>query len=201
MNDESRITDEQLRQATSRSLPVDARLDSETALLRDGFLAFGGALQAAGGDFDETKLVEKLRAGGCGPSSELRLANLVLPKPAAVSSRWPALLIGAALAASVLIALGRLIVVSPGPEKPDEVVVAPAAPVQVDRAPDEQFVPHASPSSQVATAWVDPLDDEIAFAQAEMQWLTSRGYGLDGSLSQVGWQLEALSQELGGGSL
>jgi hypothetical protein len=53
----------------------------------------------------------------------------------------------------------------------------------------------------MAPTWVDPLDEEIALAQAEMQWLASRGHGLDGSLSQVGWQLEALSQELGGGSL
>jgi len=47
MNDQSQLTDEQLRLATSRHLPVGAPLDTETAAARAQFLTLGAALESA----------------------------------------------------------------------------------------------------------------------------------------------------------
>lgn len=192
MNDELNMNEEQLRLATSRVLPADAKLEAETAALRDGFLTIGGALETAAGDFDEAAFSERIRSS-CRDHNPSRVKG-------AATTRAPYRFIGAiagfVLAASVLIAIGRLVVVSPRTDKPGQVVVAPAAPAEPQSSPDG-----LAPREAVARAWIDPLDEEIASAQAEMRWLTSRGYGLDGSLSQIGWQLESLSQELGGGSL
>jgi hypothetical protein len=197
MNDELNNNEEQLRLATSRVLPAEAKLDVETASLREGFLAIGSAVEAAAGDFDETAFVERLRSNRRN-HPETRVKEVAKTK---APYRFIDVMVGVVLAASVLIAVGRLVVVSPQADKPGQVVVAPLAPAELDSSPDDSALPEAAPSAAVAKAWIDPLDEEIALAQAEMQWLTSRGYGLDGSLSQVGWQLEALSQELGGGSL
>ena len=49
--------------------------------------------------------------------------------------------------------------------------------------------------------WFDPLDEEIALAQAEFQRLNTDSRGVDGSLSNMSQRLESLSQELFQGSL
>jgi hypothetical protein len=195
MNDQFNTNDAQLRLATSRALPPTAKLDADTASLREGFLALGAGLESAGSDFDEAALIERVRSQ-CADFNKPQVKEIAAAK---TPNRFMEVVLGVVLAASVLLVVGRLVVVSPQADRPGEVVVAPGAPVQSE--PEDFIEPNAEPSASVAKAWIDPLDEEIATAQAEMRWLNSRGNGLDGSLSQVGWQLEALSAELGGESL
>lgn len=192
MHDDVPITDEQMRLATARSLPAGAALDSETALLRENFLALGGAIAGAASDFDEAGFAEKLQQT-CQPT-----ALVVASAKATTAARWTVLMAGGVLALSALMALVWLartkepvagLVAAPD-KSADSMSVAAAPQVESSRT-----------ASEPTAAWVDPLDDEIASAQAQMRWLTNASTGLDGSLSQIGQQLEALSQELVGESL
>jgi len=206
MNDElnTPMTEEQLRLATSRSLPGGAKLDAETASLRDGFLSLGSALEAAGGDFDEAALIAKLTAARTPGTDATALVAHGELQPVEPASRVPSavqltvLLVSAALAASAVFAFLRMTANQPAAV---EIAKAPGKAVDRSLAPVVEKVNEAGPSYEVVGAWSDPLDDEIAVAQAEMNWLGSRRYGVDGSLSQVGQQLEALSLELVGESL
>lgn len=189
MSEDAKITEEQLQQATSRALPA-APLDAQTAALREGFLQFGRAVEAANADFDEAALVAKLTQ-----SLTTENSPTVVAPHKEQNSWWPALLT-AALAASALVAIVRIVAVSPGP---DTVVVAPAAPEPNAAQPT---VPETNLDElPLLAAWSDPLDDEIASAQDEVEKLTGQATGLDGSLESFGSRLEALSAELESGSL
>jgi len=191
MNDEPKLTAEQLAQATSRALPPDAALDAETAALREGFLRFGGAVEAAGGSFDEAALIARLTSTA--PAGEIRPAG----STKAATNLWP-LLLSAALAASALVAIVRTVSLWPAASDGIAVVTpSPAAPEQlspVDLGPGAV----AGPSQ---LAWSDPLDEEIASAQAAVERLGGPTADLDGSLQSFGSRLEALAAELESGSL
>ena len=181
MNEELELSAEQLRVATSRTLAGDAELDPETAAMRESFLSLGVALKAAASTgFDEDALISKLRS-----SVELKSS----PLPAAIRGdgqpHWWWVLLAGALAAAALIAIGRVGV----PEREPAVAV------------------HQSPAGDgmaeiaAGSAWRDPLDEQIASAQLEVQQLANGNRGLDGSLSDMNDRLNAMSQELLGGSL
>ena len=61
MNDDLRITDEELRRATARRLVESERVDGETAALRDGFLALGAGLEELTSRGDEEALAAELK--------------------------------------------------------------------------------------------------------------------------------------------
>jgi hypothetical protein len=50
-------------------------------------------------------------------------------------------------------------------------------------------------------AWDDPLDEEIAAAESSLADLSGGLTGIDGALSDMNHTLEALSDDLSGGSL
>jgi hypothetical protein len=178
MNDESRLTAEQLAQATSRALPADAALDSQTALLRDGFLQLGQSIEAANSDFDEAAFLSKLTA-----------ANETTLRPK--TRNWWPLVLTAALAASALVAIVRITL---APADRNNIAIAPEQPSMYEDPP-------GAADSSAQLAWSDPLDEEIASAQDAVGQLSGRQADLDGSLLNFGSRLEALAAELESGSL
>src|SRR5215467_14429893 len=96
MNDEPKLTDDQLRLATSRSLPADSALDADTSAARDSFLALGSAVESAGRNFDEAALVNRLTK-----------TCISAPEQPARDWLWPAIITGA-LAAGMLFAIARI---------------------------------------------------------------------------------------------
>src|SRR5262245_16876550 len=96
MNDDHNLNDEQLRRATSRSLPTDSVLGVDTSAARDSFLAFGRSLEAAARNLDEAALIEKL-------------TSTCVASPAEQPTRdwWP-LIVAGALAAGMLLAVARI---------------------------------------------------------------------------------------------
>jgi len=194
MHDKPELSEQQLRLATSRSLPSGAALDAEAAAERDGFLALGGALDAAAGQFDEGALIARLQRT-CLTKDD---ATIALPPPGRASSTWQAVF-SVALAAAALLAIVRiaapLAVTSPA----RKMLVAKQESSRSPKMPRAAGIAEATSLSR--GLWFDPLDDEIALAQAEFQRLAGGERGVDGSLSQMNDRLEALSQELFGGSL
>lgn len=180
MNDELELTEDQLRRATSRAPIADAALDAETAAMRDSFLSLGSAIEAAAADFDEGALIAKLH------SSMAVESTSVVPRATRSDSRpkWWLVLLAGALAASVLIAIGRIGVVEP---EPMVVLTVPSG--------------NGAAEFAAASTWHDPLDEQIASAQTEVQQLAVGSHGLDGSLSEMNDKLEAMSRELLGESL
>jgi hypothetical protein len=187
MNDDLELTDEQLRLATTRSLPAGAALDAETAASRDDFLAVGSALESAAGQFEEAALVGRLQKS----CLELQRASGSRSKPRLAGHDWWAIACGAALAASALFAIARIAFES----RQRDAIVATAIPGGL--GPTRGGVPHMMPAS----AWNDPLDDEIALAAATIDQFASRNRGFDDSLFEMNERLEAMSQELLGESL
>ena len=180
MNDELELTEDQLRRATSRAPIADAALDAETAAMRDSFLSLGSAIESAAADFDEDALIANLRGSMAAEStSALQPAARNDSRP-----KWWLVVLAGALAASALIAIGRIGVVEREP------VVAVNVPPTNGAA---EFA--------VASTWHDPLDEQIASAQTEVQQLAVGNRGLDGSLSEMNDKLEAMSRELLGESL
>jgi len=180
MNDELEFTEDQLRQATSRALAADTALDADAATMRESFLSLGSAIEAAAADFDEDALIAKLRGS-------MAVESTSALQPAARNDsrpKWWLVLLAGALAASVLIAIGRIGVVE---NEPMVALNGPPASGGVEVA--------------VASTWHDPLDEQIASAQVEMQQLAAGSRGLDGSLSEMNDKLEAMSRELLGESL
>jgi len=193
MHDESEQNEKQLRLATSRSQSVGASLDAETAAERDGFLALGGALDAAAGQFDEAALIARLQQSCLSKEA----AAVVLPSRRTAST-WQ-MAFGVALAAAALVAIVRITTPLSVMLPANKIAVAkhetPQSP-GANRTPDaaEMISPSRGP-------WLDPLDDEIALARAEFHRLSEGERGVDGSLSRMNERLEALSQELFQGSL
>src|SRR5436190_445420 len=101
MNEHLKLTDDELRLATSRSLPAGAELSAEAAALRDDFLAVGSALESAGHPFDEAALIARL-SPTCGRSTT---GTALRSKRRRISRDGWAIALGGALAASGLVAL------------------------------------------------------------------------------------------------
>ena len=180
MNDDNSLTDDQLRLATSRCLPPDPELDSDTASARDAFMSLGSAAESAAGKFDEAQLLARL-------SKSCLVAPTVSPKPAELRRDWLSLVLAGALAAAALVAIVRITTDSSASKLPSVAAVSPTetAPVAKESRP-----------APWSLAWNDSLDDEIALASATLQQYTSRDRGFDGSLLDMNDRLEALSQEL-----
>jgi hypothetical protein len=180
MNDELKITHEQLRLATSRTLPSNASLDSETTAVRDGFLSLGAAVESAAGNFDEAALLARLQKS-C-------VATVVPPQRQEWPREWMTLILTGALAAAGLIVMARIATES----QPTGPQVAQAE----NSAPMRTVSPPETMSNRSMFAWNDPLDDEIALASATIEQFTGRSRGFDDSLLDMNDQLRALSQEL-----
>src|SRR3954452_7553087 len=101
MKDEIELTDDQIRLATSRTLPSDAPLDSETASARDGFLSLGAAVELAGseaaaGKFDDASLLARLQKSCLDVPA-------AAPRRREVPQDWVSLILAGALAAAGLV--------------------------------------------------------------------------------------------------
>jgi len=189
MNDELKLTDEQLQLATSRSLPPCAVLNAETAAARESFVALGTAVEAFASELDEAALVARLSKSCMEPADRGRIA---LNRVSNQRDWWP-IILSSALALAALIAIARIATVSP------DGVTDIAANQIAD--PPAQPQPHLANAGRVFAGWSDPLDDEIALAAATIGQLGGRSRGLDGSLNDMNERLDALSQELLGESL
>lgn len=187
MNDDHELTEEQLRLATSRALVEGAKLDAETAALREGFIALGSALESATGRFDEMGLIERLTAS----SHDVEDACELRSKSELVSRNWWTMVLSGALAAAALVAVIRIAIES----RENVATVGPSQPAL--SAPEQEDATLTS----LAEAWNDPLDDEIALAAETIGQLASRHRDFDDSLSEINQRLEALSMELGSESL
>jgi hypothetical protein len=188
MNDDLKLTDDQLRLATSRSLPPDAALDAQTAAARDSFIALGASLESAAGQLDEAALVAQLTTSSL--ASQGTEVAVVSRKPA--QRDWWAILLSSALAAAALVAMARIASES---RQRDQLIAG--ASVADETLPAQNDVPIIA----LTAGWTDPLDDEIALAAATIDQLVSRRADFDGSLREMNQQLEALSHELLGESL
>ncbi len=180
MNDDLKITDDQLRLATSRSLPADTAIDPDTAAARDTFLALGSAVESAARHFDETALLSQLTI-----SREQICSQSVISRYA-----WP-LIVSGALAAGMLLAIVRIAMEHRQASEP----------VAVVRPPDTgapMTIPVIAPAS---VAWNDPLDDEITLAAATIDQFSHTNRTFDNSLLDMNDQLQALSRELQGETL
>jgi hypothetical protein len=180
-----------LEQATAPRSEPEGRLDSETASLREGWLALGQLLE------------------GAEPSAELPMP---LPTLRPARKRGWHLAIIAAVAASLLIGMVtawrfRATNQPAGPSlTPENVAVSDgSANSDVPAAPENRMA--AAPTNKTAAPvpsevkWDDKLDDEIVqVAQAvvgvEQQW----AYGADAA-SFVHYGLEQVEEEMQGGSL
>ncbi len=180
MSDETKLTDDQLRLATSRSLPPDAALDAETSAARDSFMALGSAIESAARHFDQAALLCELTTSPeptCSRFSNTQYA-------------WP-LIASGALAAGMLLAVARLTMEHRQTNEPTSMVQSP-----VSGAPRG-----AAGVTAAAVAWNDPLDDEITLAAATIDRFSHATRGFDGSLLDMNDQLQALSRELQGETL
>jgi hypothetical protein len=181
----------ELQQATSRTLPAGAALSADGAAERDGFLALGAALESAAGQLDEAALIAQLKKSALVFES----GAVTIRAPRRSESSWQAAL-SIALAAAALVALARIAIQSPDVLRPKNALTA-----QHETAPGGEPNVAAEHMPASRSAWLDPLDDEIALARAEFQLLSDGQRGVDGSLLRMNEQLEALSHELFQGSL
>jgi hypothetical protein len=187
MQNKPDFNEQQLRLATS----LAAARTLARGRHRDGFLALGGALDAAAGQFDEAALIARLQLA-CLTKDDV---TAVLPSHRIAStwqmssaSRSPRLhvAISASSRSGCDITCGKTLVVKQEPSRSPAMAPGPVI---------------AEATSPARGLWFDPLDDEIALAQAEFQRLAGGQRGVDGSLSQMNDRLEALSDELFRGSL
>jgi len=180
MNDEPKLTDEQLRLATSRNLPPDSALDDDTSSARDSFLALGSAVESSARNFDEAALVNRLTS-----------TCIAAPAQPAHDWLWPLIVTGA-LAAGMLLAVARI--ATERKHKDEHVPVA--------NLPTRQTPAETLPLVSITTvAWNDPLDDEIALAAATIHEFSGTNRTFDGTLLDMNDQLQALSRELLGETL
>lgn len=199
MNEELELSRDQLEAATTRASASTA-LDAEAAALGESFRAFGQTAERTAGEFDEAALIEQLQSTLLERSS----LQVIACKSRGARSLWPLLLSGA-IAASALIAAVRI--AATWPTQPPQVVVSPShqetegpralAPAIVKgSAPAEASVPE-----QAYLTWHDELDDEIIAAQSVLAGVAGKTTPLDGSLSSMDEQLEAMASDLSEGSL
>jgi hypothetical protein len=193
MNEEIQFNEEQLRLTTTRSLVPGAEIDTETALARERFLALGQSLEAAGGNFDEAALVEKLKASCLSAPASV---SLVDRRQASSVKLWHFVL-GGVLALLVLVSLAWLSLLQPS----QSTVAKSPSPAPSGVVTTAQDTDATNLTAESTSPWIDSLDDEIAVAQFQVQWLTPVRRGVDGSMSDVNEQLNAMSQELLGETL
>jgi hypothetical protein len=193
MNEEIQFNEEQLRLTTTRSLVPGAEIDTETALARERFLALGQSLEAAGANFDEAALVEKLKASCLSAPASV---SLVDRRQASSVKLWHFVL-GGVLALLVLVSLAWLSLLQPS----QSTVAKSPSPAPSGVVTTAQDTDATNLTAESTSPWIDSLDDEIAVAQFQVQWLTPVRRGVDGSMSDVNEQLNAMSQELLGESL
>jgi len=180
MNDDLKLTDDQLRLVTSRSLPAGSALDAETSAARDGFLALGSAVESAARHFDEAALLSQLTS-----SREQTCSRSLINQYA-----WPLIATGA-IAAGMLLAIARIAMEHRQANEPIVIVRPPVTSAPVGTAV-------GAPS---ALTWNDPLDDEITLAAATIDRFSPTSRSFDNSLLDMNDQLQALSRELSGESL
>jgi hypothetical protein len=181
MKEKLQLSDEQVRLATSRTLPGDGLLDGETAAARDGFLSLGAAVEAAAGSFDEAALLARLQ-------KSCVAAPVVVPRRPESVRDWMSLVLTGALAAAGLIAIVRI-------ASDSATTGSRVAQIESSEQPPTTVTTEVVPSRSLF-AWNDSLDDEISLASARIEQFTSRGRGFDDSLVDMNDQLKALSQEL-----
>jgi hypothetical protein len=178
----------QLEQATSQSPSGGAPLDDESAALREGWLALGGAVDRANRDFREEDLLKSLLAAGVSDARFIQKHEAPYNAGSA-KSYWPALLAGA-------LALTALVAVSIAWWR-----------VSGDRttagAPDPPPAPLSGDDAWAADVgvWSDPLDDELAETAQHVQSWVARTTGVDDSLLSVAEQLNSISDDLTNSSL
>jgi hypothetical protein len=180
MNDDLKITDDQLRLATSRTLPAGSALDAETSVSRDSFLALGSAVESAARNFDEATLLSRLTISREQTGSRSWINQYV----------WPLVATGA-LAAGMLLAVARIAMEHRQTNEPKTVA----------RLPDNVAPAPTALVAPTTIAWNDSLDDEITLAAATIDQLLHTSRDFDGSLLRMNNRLEALSQELQGETL
>jgi hypothetical protein len=208
MNDELRITDEELRRATARHSTEGGGVDGETGELRNGFLALGASLEDLASRVDEEALAKELKRWSRTAEAD---APTVAARGRSRDLTWQ-IVLGGALALSAVVVVAQIVrqwpgegtVATPGaeiakhglsPQRND--AIEPRA-----KREDRGLAQEATQSGLYAVGpWQDALDYEIASAEAGMQRLASREGGLDGSLSEMNTQLQALSWEFWGGQL
>ena len=181
MHEDQKRTEDQLRLATSRSLPAETQLDSDTAASREAFLALGASVESAARNLDTAALLARLQKS-C-------LETTVIHQPSRKPRPdWFSLAIAGALAAAALVAIARIVVESSA--------VGPQVAQQMKSAIEGVgTLPYESPLPPVP-AWNDALDDEIALASATLGQFTGHSHGFDASLLDMNDQLKALSHEL-----
>jgi hypothetical protein len=188
MNDEQDILHDMLRRATAAGDDLPADLDAETAGLREGWLALG-------------KLLDDAESAAGAPPESWKLL------PRAAPRRWP-VLIAAALAASLLIAVGAT-VASRLLNSANDRQAGPQSVAHENSANSSARQPEAQPQSpapQVAANsdtlnWSDSLDDEIAtVAQAAVSARYDTDLNLRG-LSAVERDMDQLETEMNSGKL
>lgn len=174
MNNELKLTDDQLRLATSRSLSEDVPLDNDIAASREAFLSLGASVESAAHNFTEAALLARLQ-------NSCVHAPIILPQRPNSRHDWISLVLTGALAAAALVAMARIVTDSSAGRQHLAVKVK-----TIEGVTGVPMVP----------AWNDSLDDEIALASATLDQFNSRTRGFDDSLLDMNDQLQALSQEL-----
>jgi hypothetical protein len=134
------------------------------------------------------------------PSSSLK----VIPAQHGKRSIWPLLLSGA-IAASALIAAVQ-VAATWSTQEPQAAVApnleaAPKAHVAASAAKPDSSTAEAAVTRPLYAPWHDDLDDEIIAAQSVLAAVAGKTASLDGSLSSIDEQLDAMASDLTEGSL
>lgn len=187
MNDESKQLERRLEQATARQLPADTPLDSETAALREGWLALGQLLEAA--------------ESAAGPAAPL---PAIPPTPAPRSWKWLGRVV--ALAASLLVAGVVAWQLFPGSDSGQHAVKTPepAPTPQLVQTPEPALAPEKNqvagqPGQQPKPAqesWDGTLDESITQAYQDLISIEQDWTGFNSMSASVSTKLEEISQEL-----
>lgn len=194
MNDELNQLERRLEQATSRQLPAGASLDSETASLREGWLALGHLLEAA--------------EAASGPAAPLQPAPPSRPRRS-----WKVLGFVAAAAASLLVAGVLAWELFPGQDSGEHAIKTPVGskslePAEPSRVREKTLV---TPSGDLAlasktpanaaktakdTSWDGTVDESITKAYRELIRIEQDWTGFNGMSEPVSTKLEEMGQEL-----
>lgn len=181
MNDQD-LNQRELELATAARLPAGETLATETAELREGWVALMHALPSPGGDdaeFAAPLARELVRASAA--RCDRRNSNwmTVVAKVSAV-------------AAAALVALGLWLGMRP-PSSVDDASTTELA-ERIALAPAED-------PTDDADAWDDPLDAQISDMQDRLAEIAADGPRLDASLSALGQEISELADDLDAGSL
>ena len=176
MNEPLSQLEPRLEQATSRRLPDGTTLDSETAALREGWLAMAQLLEAA--------------------DSASASAAPVRPLPPADSRRTWKAAVAAAIAASLLIGSVLAWKLSSGGNSVEQVAKdrAPSQQPEPLRAPDRGLT--AFPVAVPDTSSDESLDEGIARAYQELIHIEQDWHRLGSASAPLANKLEQIGQEL-----